>query len=166
MELPKRRRNRLKNYDYSRNGVYFVTICTEGRRKTLCEIIGDGSPVPKEPGRIAEEMIRKIPEKYPFVSVDTYIVMPNHIHLLLAINGTGGTVDPSPPLSPTMGTVVGWYKYQVTKLVNEAAGTPATRFFQRSFHDHVVRGERDNLKIWEYIENNPGRWLEDCFYIK
>ncbi|MBQ2928542.1 MAG: transposase [Oscillospiraceae bacterium] len=160
MELPKRKRNRLMNYDYSSNGVYFVTICTEGRQKVLCEIVGDGSPVPKEAGRIAEKMIRKIPEKYPDVSVDNYVVMPNHIHLLLAINEP----DKMRNASPAMGTVVGWYKYQVTKMVNEMSGTQGTKLFQRSFRDHIIRGEKDYLKIWEYIEYNPLKWREDCFY--
>ena len=159
MELLKRKPNRLRTYDYSSNGVYFVTICTEGRRKTLCEIVGDGLPVPKEPGVIAEAYIKRIPIKYPCVNIDHYVVMPNHIHMLLLINGYSGTGNPS----PTLGNVVGWYKYQVTKEINERKKSK-TRFFQRSYHDHVVRGERDYLKIWNYIEGNPMKWTEDCFY--
>jgi len=159
MELPKRKRNRLKNYDYS-NGMYFVTICTENHRKILCGVVGDGSPVPKEPGKIAEEFILKIPEKYTGVKVDKYVVMPNHVHLLIYIGNKSVTEKPS----PTLGDIIGWYKYQVTKQINNEMGIPGRRFFQRSFHDHVIRGEKDYLKIWEYIDNNPARWAEDCFY--
>lgn len=111
MELPKRKPNRLKNYDYSSSGAYFVTICTEEKRMILCEIVGDGFPVPKEPGMIAEAFIKVIPEKYPGVCVDHYVVMPNHIHMLLTFNGSWGMGNPS----PTLGNVIGWYKYQVTK---------------------------------------------------
>lgn len=158
VELPKRKQNRLANYDYSSNGVYFVTICTEGRRNILCYIVGDGFPVPKRPGAIAEEMICRIAEKYPSVSVDKYVVMPNHIHLLLRFDNGNGTGNPS----PTLGNVMGWYKYHVTKAAN--AQTSANRIFQRSYHDHIIRGEKDYLKIWEYIDNNPAKWRDDCLY--
>ena len=86
MELPKRKPNRLQNYDYSSNGGYFVTICTEGREKTLSEIVGDGFPVPKRPGEIAEQMILQIPKRYAGVTVEQYVVMPNHIHMLIRID--------------------------------------------------------------------------------
>ena len=160
MELPQRKRNRLPFFDYSTNGGYFVTICTEHRKNTLCTIVGDGVPVPKLPGQIAEELIRRIPEKYPCVIIDNYVVMPNHIHLLLRIGNISGTGNPS----PTLGKIIGWYKYQVTKSVNVACRTVGVRFFQRSYHDHVIRNERDFLKIWEYIDSNPAQWELDCFY--
>ncbi len=139
-----------------------MTICTEGRRKTLCDIVGDGFPVPKEGGVIAEGIIQEIPVKYPCVRVDKYVIMPNHIHLLLRIEKELGTGNPS----PTLGNVIGWYKYNVTKRINMKKAVPGERFFQRSYHDHVIRGERDYLKIWEYIDNNPAKWAEDCFYIE
>lgn len=161
MERPKRKSNRLKHFDYGRQGAYFVTICTEGRRCVLCDIVGDGLPVPKEAGVMAERWIIAIPEKYPTVSVDQYVVMPNHIHMLLQIKRDDGTGNPS----PTLGNVVGWYKYQVTKQINERQGTEGIRFFQRSFHDHVIRGEKDYQKIWNYIQGNPLKWSEDCFFV-
>ena len=86
--------------------------------------------------------------------------MPNHIHILLRIDNIAGTGNPS----PTLGKIIGWYKYQVTKTVNDWCGTIGARFFQRSYHDHVIRGEKDYSEIWEYIHNNPAMWKEDCFY--
>ena len=160
MELPERKRNRLKNYNYSSCGAYFVTICTEKRRNTLCDIVGDGFPVPKEAGTIADMYIQKIPVRYPTVHVNHYVIMPNHIHLLLSIDAGNGTGNPS----PTLGSIVGWYKYQTTKAINERSGTNGKRVFQRSFHDHVIRGEKDYQKIWNYIDGNPLRWADDCFY--
>ena len=161
MELPHRKPNRIPHFDYSTPGAYFVTICTKHRKNTLCSIVGDGFPVPKPPGRIAEDFIRKIPGKYPCVSVDRYVVMPNHIHILLRIAPTDGTGNPS----PTLGNIIGWYKYQATKAIQSRCGTAGTRFFQRSYHDHVIRNEAGYLKIWQYIDNNPARWQEDCFYV-
>ena len=162
MDYPQRKRNRLKTYDYSTPGAYFITICTEGRRNTLCEIVGDGFPVLKLPGIVAEMVINRIPMKYPQVRIDHHVVMPNHIHMLLSIIDDSGTGNPS----PTLGKIIGWYKYQVTKQINEKQGSEGNRFFQRSFHDHVIRSERDYQMIWQYIEGNPMKWAEDCFYRK
>ena len=85
--------------------------------------------------------------------------MPNHVHLLLSL--TRNEADKS---SPTVSDMVAWYKYQVTKEINAKEKTPGERFFQRSFHDHVIRGEKDYEKIWDYIHQNPLRWHMDCFY--
>ena len=151
MKLPDRQRNRLEEFDYSQNGAYFITICIQERKKILSEIVGDGFPVPKLPGRIAEEMIFQIPIKYPEVFIDKFVIMPDHIHMLLRISGTGNP-------SPTLGNVIGWYKYQVTKKINQARNVQSMRVFQRSYYDHVIRNQRDYNETWEYIENNPKAW--------
>ena len=156
MELAQRKPNRLSDYDYNQNGAYFVTICTQDRRTILSDIVGDGFPVPKPIGLIAEEYIRQIPIKYPTVCVDRYMIMPDHIHMLLRIdivqNGTGNP-------SPTLGNIVGWYKYQVTKEANKCDHTAGEKLFQRSYYDHVIRNQLDYDEIWEYIENNPRKWV-------
>ena len=160
MDLPKRKPNRLSYYDYSTPGAYFVTICTYKRKNTLSSIVGDGFPVPKQPGQVAQEYIHLISNKYPAVIVDHYVIMPNHIHLLLRIVDFTGAESPR----PSLGNVIGWYKYQVTSSVNSLCGTSGARFFQRSYHDHVIRNDQDYNKIWQYIETNPTRWIQDCFY--
>ncbi len=153
MDNPKRKQNRLCDYDYSQNGAYFITICTQNRKKILSDIVGDGFPVPKPIGMIAEEYIRQIPEKYPAVSVDRHVIMPDHIHMLLRIDcGTGNP-------SPTLGTVIGWYKKQATKQINLFANTKGEKVFQRSYYDHVIRSQQDYDEIWQYIENNPRKWV-------
>lgn len=158
--MEQRKPNRIPEFDYSQNGAYFVTICTQDRKKILSKIVGDGFPVPKPIGLVADEYIRKIPEKYPTVVIDRHMIMPDHIHILLRINtAINGTGDPS----PTMGNVIGWYKYQVTKQVNLQMNTPNVRLFQRSYYDHVIRNQQDYNEIWEYIDNNPQKWvLEHC----
>ena len=158
---PRRKPNRLSEYDYSSSGAYFVTICVENRRNILCNIVGDGFPVPKKPGLIAERLIEMLPLKYIEVKVDKYVIMPNHIHMLLRIE-TDGTGDPS----PTLGKIIGWYKYHATKQINEHFGTSGNRVFQRSYYDHVVRDENDYMMIWEYIVGNPARWTEDKLYME
>ena len=161
MELPKRKPTRLKEFDYSQNGYYFITICTKDRKRILSKIVGEGSPLPKLTlhGEIIQKYILSIPQKYPNVNFDKYVIMPNHIHIILCIKN-GGRGDPS----PTVSNVVGWLKYNVTREINEICGVIGTPIFQRSFHDHIIRGEKDYIEICKYIENNPAKWLEDKFY--
>ena len=180
MDLPQRKKNRLSGFDYSSTGAYFVTICTYHHVYLLCDddtIVGDGSPVPNGSlcksmqnclfpvpnhwGRIAEKYINEIPMKYPGTRISNYVVMPNHIHILLEI-----TKDESLVCSPTLGTIIGWYKYNTTKAIRAEFDVPDGRVFQRSYHDHIVRGEKDYKAIWEYIEHNPAQWDKDCFYKK
>lgn len=159
MELPVRKANRLNDYDYSRPGYYFITICTLDHRKLFWERVGaitdrpENVPLSKL-GNIVRKYILEIPNHYPTVLVDHYVIMPNHVHLLLAINEdfNGRSV-----IAPTISTVVRTMKGAVSR----AAGHS---IWQRSFHDHIVRGEQDYQKIWNYIETNPLRWEMDCFY--
>jgi len=155
MDQTVRKPNRIADYDYSQTGAYFVTICTQDRRPILSDIVGDGSPVPKSAGKIAEDHILLIPEKYPCVTVDKYVIMPDHIHLLLQIHRKSGTGDPS----PTLGNIIGWYKYQVTKQIGLYINRPGEKVFQRSYYDHVIRNQKDFNKVWEYIEYNPRKWV-------
>ena len=94
--LPVRKKNRLPNWDYRTHGLYFVTVCTQEHKNTLCRIVGDGFPVPKNTGKIAEAVLLDIPRKYSGVSIDKYVIMPNHIHILLFLHNESGTADPSP----------------------------------------------------------------------
>ena len=81
--------------------------------------------------------------------------MPDHIHLILMLNqDMVGTGDPS----PTIGVVIGWLKYQTTKLCNQAQGTQGRKLWQRSYYDHVIRNIQDYQECWQYIDNNPRKW--------
>ena len=158
MEIHNRKITRLKDYDYSKPGAYFITICTQNRKCLLWENVGAITnrlhPSLSDTGKIVEQCILNISKHYPMISVDHYVVMPNHVHLLLRID-----TDPEGRLiiAPTISTVVRLMKRAATRQI----GGP---IWQRGFHDHIIRGEQDYLKIWEYIENNPVKWLEDCFY--
>ena len=160
--LPKRKDPRLKGFDYGKTGAYFLTICTQNRKNILSKIVGEGSPLPRlSPyGEIVERWIQKIPEKYPEASVDCYVIMPNHIHILLSIIKDDGRGDPS----PTANTVVGWLKYQATKEINQLRDSSSDKIFQRSFFDHIVRNRDDYCEIYKYIFENPARWYYDKLY--
>lgn len=98
-------------------------------------------------GKMMDEAIQNIPQHYPSVRVDKYVIMPNHVHLILIITESGSALR-----SPTIATVINQTKGYVTKHI----GIP---LFQRSFHDHSIRNERD------YIDQNPIQWESDCFDI-
>ena len=161
-QLPKRKSPRLKSFDYSTTGAYFITICTQNRKNILSTIVGEGSPLPKlsHYGEIANLWIQKLPEKYHEISVDCYVIMPNHIHLLLSVMKDDGRGDPS----PTVDTAMGWLKYQITKEINKLRGTPGEKLLQRSFFDHIIRNQDDYYEIYKYIYENPMRWKLDRFY--
>lgn len=158
-DYPIRKTNRLQGYDYSSNGAYFVTFCTKNKKNIFWKRRGahcapDDKALPlSEAGITADEAIREIPKKYPMISVENHIVMPNHIHLLLLIHNDGSTMR-----SPTVSTVVNQLKGIVTKKLGVSV-------WQRSFHDHIIRNDADYEMIWEYIDNNHLGWKKDCFYI-
>ncbi|MBE6998021.1 MAG: hypothetical protein E7427_07625 [Ruminococcaceae bacterium] len=157
MELPKRKPMRLPEYDYAGHGAYFVTICTKDRRCILSNITV-GADAPGGPnvqltdtGKTVEQYIQSM-ERMAGFHVDKYVVMPNHIHMILS-------VDNGPPRAsaPTVSDAVGALK----RLVNRRLGRD---IWQRSFHEHVIRNEQDYREIWEYIDENPARWVGDRYY--
>lgn len=159
MDHPQRKPNRLREYDYSTPGVYFVTICTKDRKNLLWDNAERGVANPQEVvlssyGKVVKCAVEKITQHYPMVLVEHYVIMPNHIHLLLHIISND---DGRPMVAPTISTVVQQMKGHVTKQIGNA-------IWQKLFHDHVVRCERDYQKIWNYIDGNPMKWAEDCFY--
>ena len=98
-------------------------------------------------GSIVEHTIREIPVRYPSVKLQQFVVMPNHIHLLLLLEDG----------SPSISTIINQMKGAATKRIGRSV-------WQKLFHDHIVRDEHEFLEIWQYIATNPARWLDDCFY--
>lgn len=152
-----RRPLRLKGYDYAAAGYYFITVCTKDRgphlrRGAHC------APEPLPPltaaGVIAERAILQISDHYPNVKVDKYVVMPNHVHMILVLSDDGRRAL----RAPTVSRVVRAWKETVTKMMGEA-------IWQKSFYDHIIRDETDYLRIWAYIDANPALWAEDEYYI-
>ena len=161
-ELPKRKSPRWCGFDYSNAGAYFLTVCTEKRAKTLSKIVGEGSPLPQltEIGEIVKKYIEEIPHKYPDFLVDHYVIMPNHIHMILFRFVNDGRGDPS----PTVDNVMGWLKFQITKSINQTNQKVKRKIFQRSFYDHVIRSREDYETHRKYISENPMKWYYDDLY--
>ena len=159
MELPRRKLIRLKGYDYSTPGAYFITICTKDRKELLSRIIvgNDAHIVPKNHlsnyGLICEKYINNINIKYENVTINKYVIMPNHIHLIIFLHGTMKASSPTKNIE----NIVRSFKIMVTKEIGNS-------IWQRSYHDHIIRGGKDYQKIWEYIDTNVIRWEKDCFY--
>lgn len=160
MELPKRKLNRLTEYDYSTPNAYFITICTQNRKNLFWTDVGaiidrpDNVPLTNL-GIITWRSIEDIPKYYPPVSVDHFVIMPNHIHLLLQINTNA---DGRSLIAPTISTVVRLMKGTVTKQAGFSV-------WQKGFYDHVIRNDKDYREIWNYIEGNPGKWTEDTLFV-
>ena len=166
MELPNRKPNRLKQYDYTGNGAYFITICTQNRTEILSEIIVGRGLAPaecklSEYGKIAEQELLNLEKRYAGVKIDKYVIMPNHIHAIISINNdlTAGARP-----RPTLSDIICTFKSITTRLCNKRH--KGNKIFQTSFYDHIIRGEEDFKEIWEYIDGNPQKWREDRFYSK
>ena len=162
IHLPMRKTNRLQNYDYSQNGAYFITTCTKNKQMTLGAIENNlDTPTMKLSG--IGETVRGFIEYLLFtgsnVYIPNYIIMPNHIHLILIVETD--TADGTPrAASPT--------KALIPKTINAIKGLSSKKagysLWQRSYYDHVIRNEEDYIRIDEYITNNPMNWLTDRFY--
>lgn len=167
MELPARKHIRLKEYNYAAGGAYFVTICTQGR-VCLFSIPVGAAPCgrPDLTRSIAEKWMEKIPEKYPGVRVEKFVVMPNHIHALLLFDNmptAGGHMGPPLP------RIVDWYKTMTTneyiRLVKVGKLMPfQKRVWQRGYYEHIIRDKNDLLIHWQYIEHNPACGADDPYY--
>lgn len=159
MNYPKRKNIRLSNYDYSNNGCYFITVCTQNKEPLFWANDNRFPPRLSESGKILKQWILKINEKYPTVLLDKFVIMPNHFHLLLTIDNS---IDQDNTHS--VNAVMGWLKYQATTEINRIQATPGKTIFQRSFHDHIIRDEHDYKLRWEYIDTNIDRWIDDDYF--
>ncbi len=162
MESGIRKSVRLSGYDYSQPGAYFVTVCTAEKQCILSSIsVGaiHESPCVKltDMGLVVEEKILLLPGRYPRISVDRYVIMPNHIHLLLTF-AEDGAIHES-PLRALLPTAVGFMKMNASKDIHRFA--PAARLWQRGYYEHIIRGKEDYAARWRYIDENPARWADD-----
>lgn len=212
-EIHKRRSVRLKNYDYSQEGLYFITICCQDKTHLFGKII-DGVMILNPIGKIVKQCWEETPNIRPNVVLHQFVVMPNHFHAIVEIverisptnvgansnspsdNGTNcsdeynlpnDTPNEKQPLrgtSNTIGAIVRGFKIATIKRIKDLfeneqcekgenngkgelqfAPTTMPKIWQRNYHEHIIRNEQSYFKIAEYIENNPLKWEEDCFYL-
>ena len=169
MEYPIRKEHRLKNYDYSQCGAYFITICTKDRKYFFWnnyDILNVGAafggPYGKisltEYGKIVKNELKKIPLIYPdVVFIPKFVIMPNHIHLIIVLN-TYSENGP-PKAAPTVGSIINKFKGTVSKKCG-------FHVWQKSFYDRVIRNEHEYNAFWKYIETNPMNWESDELFTK
>ena len=155
---------RLKGYDYSQAGAYFVTICTR-ERDCLFGDLSDGEMRLNQYGLIIREEWLRTAALRKDVEVDIYTIMPNHLHGIIVIKGRG--VLPYAPTgtfrspSHTIGAIVRGFKSASTKRINETRDPRGTPVWQRNYHEHVIRDEDDLNRIRQYIIDNPSCWADD-----
>lgn len=155
MDLPVRKPNRLKDYDYSNEGAYFITICTKDKKPILSRItvgadtIRPNKIILSKYGKIIDKSINEIPLHYEGVFVDNYVIMPNHIHLIIRIVSNGRMVS--------VPTIVGSMKRYVSKEIG-------TSIWQNNFYDHIICDDIDYQTKWQYIDENPIKWRDDELY--
>jgi REP element-mobilizing transposase RayT len=176
-----RRSIRLKGFDYSSEGAYYVTIIAQGRECLFGEII-DGEMHLNEYGKIVLKWWNEIPIHFPNVELGAFVIMPNHVHGIIFIidERRGNVLSPhenpnnnnlnannqggeTPPLQkPTLGQIIAYFKYQSTKEMNKIETKNAiTKFWQRNYYEHIVRNEKELQQKTDYILKNPSQWDED-----
>ena len=160
----RRRSIRLRHYDYSRAGTYFITVCTNGRELLFGEVIDDEVKL-NELGRIAAEEWLKSAQVRTEIELDTWVVMPNHIHGIVMITDdrrkSDRSVAPSGPRPRSLGALMAGFKSAATKRINTMRGTPGASVWQRNYYEHVIRNESALNRIRQYVADNPARWSED-----
>ncbi len=165
-----RRSIRLKDYDYSQARYYYVTICAQDRESLFGKIIGSEMRLSRS-GRIISRCWFAIPDYYPNVELDLFVIMPNHFHGIIHITdsqhqciqtGRGGVTPPLQKLRlPTLGDIIGYFKYRSTKHINQLSNSPGQRIWQRGYYEHVIRNEAELNSRRQYILNNPIKWQLD-----
>jgi len=155
---------RLKGYDYSQNGMYFVTICTKDRECFFGEIV-NGRMILNEIGKIADQFWREIPKHFPFVNLDIYQIMPNHIHGIIEIINVETQNFASLPKRNTFGpqsknlaSIIRGFKVGVKKYTTK---NDIFFFWQPRYYDHIIRNESELNRIREYICKNSDNWEKD-----
>ena len=155
--LPARKQIRLACWDYSTKAYYHVTACTAGRTHLFGAVVNSSSApyvALSETGRCVEDALGKALERYPSVSVDAYVIMPNHAHLLVGFSGKGVSLD----------RFVSFWKSHATREARRQQ--PGLQLWQRGYYERIVRNEADYHAVWDYIEMNPRRWSDDEYYSK
>lgn len=158
--LHKRKDYRLKEYDYSLPGSYFITVCVKNREPILWENVGARIARPRfednlsRYGIVVSEAISNINKFYPMITVEKYAIMPDHLHLILTIKeGLTEHEQGRAVRAPTIATVINQMKGYVTK-------KSGFSFWQKLYYDHIIRNEEEYNSIWQYIDINPQTWIE------
>ncbi|MDZ4202724.1 MAG: transposase [Gallionella sp.] len=160
-----RRSIRLRGYDYSQAGAYFVTLCVHERACLFGAVEGDVVRL-NEAGYLVQRLWNQLPEHCSGIELDAFVVMPNHVHGLVLLNDSGAIPKGHKNLcevnrAPTIGDIVRAYKARCTHGINRLRGTKGLPVWQRNYYEHIIRNESSLQEIREYIANNPAQWAID-----
>ncbi|MBQ7861657.1 MAG: hypothetical protein IJ349_05595 [Clostridia bacterium] len=163
---------RLPDFDYSLNGMYFITICTYGKRNIFGSI-NDEKMNLSIIGKIANEEIANANRKREahFIEITKYVIMPNHIHMIIQIFNPDLFHDYqkeafAAPTSKSISSTVRSFKAAVTKRTHDIYKTEETyKIWQPRYYDNIIRNEKAYQEIWNYIDSNVSRWEEDKFHM-
>jgi REP-associated tyrosine transposase len=179
-EIHHRRSIRLGGYDYSQPGAYFLTVCVSGKEHLFGEIV-EGQMLANERGELVARQWSDLPRHYPEIRLDAFCVMPNHVHGIIEIvapdvrairessgqkpraEHTVGAIHESPLRRRRMllPRIIGRFKMNTTKRINQVNGTAGRSVWQRNYYEHIIRNSRELDIIREYISTNPVRWSAD-----
>ena len=154
---PRRRSLRLKGYDYTQAGAYFVTLVVRDRSCLFGEI-ANGEVQLNEIGMLVADRWEWLATQYTYVTLDEYVIMPNHFHGIIVIDTTTTTM---PSNRKPLGRLVGAFKTVMTKQFNLAHGTKGRPIWQRNYYERIIRDENELARIRKYILDNPARWSLD-----
>jgi REP element-mobilizing transposase RayT len=173
-----RRSIRLPGHDYAAPGLYYVTICTQGRECLFGSVI-EGSVVLNDCGQIAQQCWNELPHHYPNVVLDAFVVMPNHVHGVVVLKGDGGRVGvglnpdggvgagfkPAPTLRRhALPEIVRGFKTFSSRRINKLRDLEGNPVWQRNYYEHIVRDEGELARIRQYVADNPKHWDEDEYH--
>ena len=168
MEYKQRKNIRLEEYDYNSAGSYFITFCVQDRKKILSQIhVGALHEAPEieltQYGKIVKDVIETVEKRFG-VTVDRYVVMPNHVHIIITVNECEERAIHESPLRgrSVISKVVGYIKMNSSKKIHNI--NPEINIWQRSYYDHIIRNEDDLFEKQNYIINNPAKWVEDEYF--
>jgi len=166
--LPVRKNIRLKNYNYSSNGAYFITICTENMCKTLGNIVGGGVlDAPRiqlsQYGEVVEKHLLAINSHYDDLNIEKYVIMPNHVHMIILIYNEKEIGASRTPPPTRANEYIPRFISTLKRFVHKDCGF---QLFQRGYHERIIRNDAQYLNRWQYIDNNLVKWADDDYYVE
>ena len=152
---------RYAGWDYAQDAVYFVTTCTQHRER-LFGHVEDQQMILNEYGRCVESAWLELARRFPSVDLDVFVIMPDHMHGIIALKNSGTTLTAvgagSPRPAPTLGNAMAYFKYMATRYINEIRVREGAPVFQRGYHERIIRDDSEWNRISIYVQENPEKW--------
>ena len=163
---PERKRTRLEGWDYSTEGAYFLTLCTKNRKCLFSQIVGrDILDAPEvqllQYGQLVENALNYLSEHSKGWVFHNWVIMPNHVHILISITNEGTTAKGASGMSRPTEAIIPRIVSSLKRFTNKNAGFD---LWQGGYYDHIIRDDEDFIRRWRYIDNNPSAWLDDDYF--